>query len=133
MGVRCRYDGASSSLPGMAELMARHTLIPVCPEQLGGLSTPREAAEIRDGGVFARSGAEVTEPFRRGAEEALGLARLYHCQLAILKERSPSCGYGKVYDGTFTGTLADGHGVAAALLVKNGVRVLGESRMAEVP
>lgn len=114
------------------ELMQKHTLIPVCPEVFGGLPTPREPSEIRGGRVLSRSGRDVTENFRRGADEALGLARLYHCECALLKERSPSCGYGRIYDGSFTGGLCKGEGVCAALLAQNGVVVLGESRVAEL-
>lgn len=127
LGVSCRYDGRSKGHPLARELMAKHTAIPVCPEQLGGLSTPRPPSERRCGGVFTREGTDVTTAYDRGAQEVLRLARLYGCTMAILKERSPACGSGKIYDGTFTKTLVDGYGVAAELLAKNGIRVLGES------
>ncbi len=132
LGVRCRYDGGGKAIGRLNELMQKHTLIPVCPEVFGGLPTPREPSEIRGGRVLSRSGRDVTENFRRGADEALGLARLYHCECALLKERSPSCGYGRIYDGSFTGGLCKGEGVCAALLAQNGVVVLGESRVAEL-
>ena len=90
---------------------------------------PRPPSERRCGGVFTREGTDVTAAYDRGAQEVLRLARLYGCTVAILKERSPACGSGKIYDGTFTKTLADGYGVAAELLEKNGVRVLGESQL----
>ena len=99
----------------------------ICPEQLGGLSTPRPPAERRGGGVFTREGADVTAAYDRGARETLRLARLYSCSVALFKERSPACGSGQIYDGSFTKTLVDGYGAAAELLEKNGIRVLGES------
>ena len=111
----------------MGELLQKHTVIPICPEQLGGLSTPRPPAERRGDGVFTREGADVTAAYDRGARETLRLARLYSCSVALFKERSPACGSGQIYDGSFTKTLVDGYGAAAELLEKNGIRVLGES------
>ena len=100
------------------------------PEQSAARRRERgDRAERRCGGVFTREGTDVTAAYDRGAQEVLRLARLYGCTVAILKERSPACGSGKIYDGTFTKTLADGYGVAAELLEKNGVRVLGESQL----
>ena len=131
LGVCCRYDGASKPHPLAAALAERHTLVPVCPEQLGGLPTPRPPAERRDGRVVTQSG-DVTEQYRRGAEETLKLCKLLGCQAAVLKERSPSCGRGEVYDGTFTGTLTAGDGVTAALLEEHGIPVYGESRIEEL-
>lgn len=127
LGACCRYDGASKAHPLAALLAERHTLVPVCPEQLGGLPTPREPSERRADAVVSRSGTDVTAQFRRGAEQALHLARLYGCKAAVLKERSPSCGSGEVYDGTFSGRLTPGDGVTAALLKANGIAVYGES------
>ena len=128
LGVRCRYDGASKPNEAVLRLMERHTLIPVCPEQLGGLATPRPPAERQGEAVRTRSGADVTEQYRRGAEEALRLCRSCGCDAAVLKERSPSCGVGAVYDGTFSGVLAAGDGVTAELLTENGIPVYGESQ-----
>lgn len=128
LGVCCRYDGASKPHPLAGELAKRHTLVPVCPEQLGGLATPRPPAERRGEHVVTREG-DVTEPYRRGAGEALQLCRLLGCEAAVLKERSPSCGRGEIYDGTFTGTLTAGDGVTAALLRDHGVPVYGESQI----
>lgn len=130
LGVSCRYDGASKAHPEILRLMERHTLVPVCPEQLGGLATPRIPAERRGEGVFTRDGVDVTEAYRRGAEETLRLCRLFGCEAAVLKERSPSCGHGEIYDGTFTGTLTAGDGVTAELLAAHGIPVYGESRIA---
>ena len=132
LGVRCRYDGASKPNEAVLRLMEQHTLIPVCPEQLGGLATPRPPAERQGDAVRTRSGVDVTAQYRRGAEEALRLCRLYGCEAAVLKERSPSCGAGAVYDGTFSGVLTTGNGVAAELLTANGIPVYGESRLKEL-
>jgi uncharacterized protein YbbK (DUF523 family) len=127
LGVRCRYDGASKPHPLMEELAGKHTLIPVCPEQLGGLPTPRPPAERQGDRVTAVTGMDVTEQYRRGAEETLRLCRFFGCEAAVLKEKSPSCGCGSVYDGTFTGALREGKGVTAELLEVNGIPVYGES------
>ena len=132
LGCRCRYDGASKPLPQIAALAERHTLVPVCPEQLGGLPTPRPPSERRGDRVVTREGGDVTAQYRRGAEEALRLCRQLRCEAALLKERSPSCGSGSVYDGTFTGTLTVGDGVTAELLRAQGIPVYGESRAAEL-
>ena len=128
LGARCRYDGASKPQPWIAALAERHTLVPVCPEQLGGLSTPRPPSERRGDRVVTRTGGDVTAQYRRGAEETLRLCRLLGCEAALLKERSPSCGSGEIYDGTFTGTLTEGDGVTAELLRAQGIPVYGESR-----
>lgn len=132
MGFRCRYDGGTQRLACLDALRERHVLIPVCPEVMGGLPTPREPSEIRDGRVVSRDGRDVTEAFRRGAREAEKIARACGCGCALLKERSPSCGLGKVYDGTFSGTLTDGDGLCARLLADCGLRVIGESRAEEL-
>ena len=132
LGIPCRYDGASKAQPWAEELAWHHELVPVCPEQLGGLPTPRDPSERREGRVVMNTGADVTEQYRRGAEAALRLCRMLGCEAAILKERSPSCGHGTIYDGTFTGTLTDGDGVTAELLLRNGIPVYGESQAAEL-
>ena len=132
LGVCCRYDGASKPHPLAMELAKEHELIPVCPEQLGGLSTPRIPSERRGERVVNQSGEDVTSQFIRGAEEALRIAKLYGCQVAVLKERSPSCGCGRIYDGTFSGKLTDGDGVTAELLGREGIKVYGESQVTEM-
>ncbi|PJJ29399.1 DUF523 domain-containing protein [Lacrimispora celerecrescens] len=138
LGVNCRYDGGNGRQEGLIGLIEKYNFIPVCPEQLGGLETPREPAEqlvksVTDGHneirVVDRSGKDVTDSFFKGAEETLKLARLYGCKRAILKERSPSCGHGCIYDGTFSGTKVPGDGVTARLLEENGIHVSGESRI----
>ena len=132
LGVRCRYDGASKPHPLVEKLAERHTLVPICPEQLGGLPTPRMASERQGERVISAAGDDVTVQYRRGAEEALRLCRLFGCQAAVLKERSPSCGHGQIYDGTFTGTVVPGDGVTAELLKQHHIRILGESEIQEL-
>lgn len=132
LGCACRYDGTAKAYEDIEKLLEHHTLIPVCPEQLGGLPTPRPAAERTGNRVVNRVGQDVTDCFVRGAKEALKLAELYHCKYAILKERSPSCGKGRIYDGTFTGTLTDGDGVTAELLEAHGIEVVGESKYTSI-
>lgn len=129
LGINCRYNGERVMAPGMDRLMARHTLIPVCPEQLGGLATPRQPSEILGYRVIDLNGADLTESYRLGAAEALRLAAMYGCEYAVLKERSPSCGHGLIHNGLFDGGLVAGNGIAAALLEENGVQVFGESEI----
>lgn len=129
LGLCCRYDGESKPIMQTVALMERYHLVPVCPEQLGGLPTPREPSERRADAVVSKCGADVTAQFTRGAQQALHLARLYGCKAAVLKERSPSCGSGAIYDGTFSGCLIPGDGVTAALLRENGIAVYGESEI----
>jgi len=131
LGVCCRYDGKGNPNSEVLALLDRDDvmLIPVCPEQLGGMPTPRIPSERQSGRVVNRAGEDVTASFRKGAEEALRIARLYDCRYAIFKERSPSCGCGRIYDGSFTGTLTDGNGVTTELLLQEGIRVCGESQI----
>ena len=129
LGVRCRYDGGSQRCPGIDRLMEHMELIPVCPEQLGGLPTPRTPSERRDGRVFARDGRDVTDAFLRGAEETCRLAALYGARFAVLKQRSPSCGSSAVYDGSFTGRTVSGSGVTAQRLRQAGLEVFSEEQM----
>ena len=132
LGVGCRYDGKNNQVPRLAELMKKHTCIPVCAEIFGGLPTPRVPAERRGSKVFNRDGEDVTEAFVRGTAEVLRLADLYGCKAALLKERSPSCGSHFVYDGTFTGTVVPGQGVTAALLAGRGVELFSEETIARL-
>ncbi len=127
LGADCKYNGKNNRNENVLRLMEKHTLIPVCPEQLGGLATPREPSEKSGGRVISKSGADVTENYKKGADEVLKIARLYGCKRAVLKAKSPSCGSGKVYDGTFSGTLIDGDGVTAQLLKQNGIEVQNEN------
>ncbi len=129
LGCSCRYDGKSKPDERVLALLSDspHTLIPVCPEIMGGLSTPRVAAERLGCRVLRADGSDVTEAYEKGAREVLRLSRLYGAHAAILKAKSPACGIGKIYDGTFTRTLTDGDGVLAALLKQNGIHVMTEN------
>lgn len=132
LGLKCRYDGKEVSNLEVLKIKEKYSLIPVCPEQLGGLSTPRPPAEIKNARVINNKNKDVTEEYKKGAEEALKLAKIFDCKYAILKERSPSCGYGQIYDGTFSGKLIPGKGITAELLIKNGIKVIADSRASEL-
>lgn len=125
-GYRCRYDGKIVPDTEIVALLKAGKAIPVCPEMMGGLPCPRIPSErtADDSRVITKDGGDVTEAFRTGAEETLRMARLYGCTQAILKAKSPSCGVGQIYDGTFSGTLRTGFGVTAQLLRENGIAVL---------
>lgn len=131
LGEPCRYDGASRLDRQIIELhRAGHNLIPVCPEVLGGLEVPRSPAEIQsDGRVLTQDGKDVTAAYRSGAERAVEIARENGCTVAILKARSPSCGCGEIYDGTFTGSVTPGWGVAARMLREAGIEVMDEEHL----
>ena len=132
MGVKCRYDGKTKPLPCLKQLMDAYTLVPVCPEVLGGLPTPRVPAERIGDKVITQDGRDVTANYEQGAQQALRMAQMTGCTTALLKERSPSCGSGVIYDGSFSGGLCPGDGVCGALLKSNGIHVLGESRVHEL-
>lgn len=125
-GFPCRYDGTSKTNEKIVQLVREGKAIPVCPEQLGGLTTPRLPSEIRNGRVFSSEGRDVTPEFEKGAAAVLQIAKEYGCTKAILKARSPSCGKGQIYDGTFSGKLVDGNGKTTELLLENGIEVITE-------
>lgn len=129
LGVNCRYNEKSILLNELLLKKEIYNFIPICPEQLGGLTTPRTPAEIKNNKVITKNGIDVTLQYKKGAAEVLKLAKLYNCNLAILKERSPSCGCGKIYDGNFNSTLTDGNGITAELLISNNIEVIGESQI----
>ena len=132
LGCACRYDGQSKPNPLAQELARRGLAVPVCPEQLGGLPTPRNPSERRGDRVVMNDGRDVTAEYHRGAEETLRLGRLYGCTAAVLKERSPSCGSTGIYDGTFSHKLTDGMGKTARLLKEAGLFIAGESQIGEL-
>ena len=127
LGETCRWDGGDNRCEAVAALAARYTLLPFCPEQAGGLPTPRTPCERLGERVIDREGNDRTAAFLRGAEAALRAARAAGAVGAVLKERSPSCGSGQIYDGTFSRTLVAGNGVSAAMLKAAGLPVWGES------
>ena len=128
-GVKCRYDGNAKPDRKIMEMVKSGKAIPVCPEQLGGLPTPRPATELINGRAFTCDGRDVTVALRKGAAEALKIAKLSGCKEAVLKAKSPSCGSGEIYDGSFSGKLVKGDGITAALLKKNGIKVKTEEEI----
>ena len=128
LGRACRYDGKDKNKIDLSRLEG-HSLIPVCPEVDGGLGIPRPPAERVSSYIINKEGKDVTAEYTKGAEIALRTAIENNCKIAILKAKSPSCGKGKIYDGTFTKTLIDGNGVTAELLQKNGITVYTEDEI----
>lgn len=132
LGLATRYDGRSFPCQEVIDLIKDHDLIPVCPEQAGGLPTPRTPSERVGDKVLMRDGTDVTEQYNKGASSALYLAELYHADLAILKSSSPSCGVGTIYDGSFTGNKCNGNGITADLLISKGIPVYTENDIDEI-
>ena len=129
LGVNCKYCGTNSYNAEVIKLISKHNLLPICPEQLGGLATPRNPVELLNGRVMDKEKNDYTEQFKKGADEVLKIAKLFDCTLAILKSNSPSCGVGKIYDGTFNKCIIDGTGVTAAKLQENGIRIISENSL----
>ena len=136
IGVKCRYNGLDSRSEQVASKFSTHQLIPICPEQMGGLPTPRPPTEIVGGDgddvldgkarVMTLRGEDKTEEFLYGAHRALEIAQECGATHAVLKSESPSCGCGQIYDGSFGNILTDGDGVTAALFRRNGIRIMTE-------
>jgi uncharacterized protein YbbK (DUF523 family) len=124
--VECRYNGRDSYNEKVAALLKTEVLIPACPEQLGGLPTPREPVELKEGRAITKSGNDVTENLLKGAMQVLKLAKLFNVKEAILKQGSPSCGCGRLYDGSFSEKIIKGDGITTILLKKNGIRVISD-------
>ena len=134
LGTPCRYDGASRPCGELARLeVLGHRLIPVCPEVMGGLPTPRDPAERQGDKVISCAGKDVTKAYTKGAETALYFAKLNHVDFAVMKAKSPSCGKGLIYDGTFTGNKISGNGVTVELLNANGIPVFTEDELDQLP
>ncbi|MDO4551920.1 MAG: DUF523 domain-containing protein [Bacillota bacterium] len=135
LGENCKYSGGNNRSPAVEEFLKGREYMALCPEELGGFPTPRPPCEIREGRVFRPDGEDVTEGFRRGAEEAWKLVRRRceetgeEIELAILKEGSPSCGCRRIYDGSFSGTKIPGQGFFAARLRENGIEVISEEEV----
>ncbi len=140
LGIKCAWDGKDRYRnKKVIELLRKETLIPLCPEQLGGLVTPREFQEIEKGSgdnvldgksrVKNRIGQDVTRQFIGGAKEALKIAKQYNIKEFIAKSRSPSCGCGSIYDGSFSKRLIKGDGVTVALFKRNGIKVISENNI----
>lgn len=133
-GEACRYDGKSCLITDkhFLRLKDQGRLVPVCPEQLGGLDTPRNPCEIKDGRVVSNIGCDCTEEYMRGAKKALEIAKANNVGFCILKSKSPSCGSKNVYDGTFSGRIIPGIGITAKLLSKNGFTVYDENQILRI-
>ena len=131
LGFDCKYCGGNNALDEetLRTLREKWALVPVCPELAGGLSVPREPSERRGERVVSRTGKDVTEAFSRGADTACRLCERFGCREALLKENSPSCGSGRIYDGSFSGTLVPGDGLSAEKLRARGVELFGESEI----
>jgi uncharacterized protein YbbK (DUF523 family) len=129
VGINCKYDGLHNYNAKVVALGKHDTLIPVCPEQLGGLSSPRSPHEQKDGKVVTPEGEDHTEHFQRGARETLKIARLCGATEAVFKQRSPSCGVGQIYDGCFCRKVIKGDGMTTALLRSEGIRVISEEEI----
>lgn len=131
-GKKCRYDGKDNLINKLEDLKKICHLVPVCPETAGGLSTPRSPSEIVGKNVYMKTGKDVTAEYKRGAAFALATANKNGCRFALMKAKSPSCGSGKIYDGTFSHTLTDGDGVTVKLLKENGIEVFNEEQTEEL-
>lgn len=132
LGENCKYSGGNNKNDSVIKLSEHFELIPICPECFGGLPIPREPSEIVGDRVLSKSGEDVTAQFVEGAEQTLYIAREKNCPAALLKERSPSCGCGVIYDGTFSGALTEGNGITADLLLQNEIAVFGESQTSKL-
>jgi uncharacterized protein YbbK (DUF523 family) len=126
LGCPCRYDGKDNLIDGIKEKLKDHELVDICPEVDGGMTVPRDPSEISAGRVINIKGKDVTSFFEKGAQIALKKANDEDIKLALLKAKSPSCGHGKIYDGTFSKKLIKGNGICADLLEKNGLKIFSE-------
>lgn len=126
LGYCCKYNGGSNYNQELIDLINDHEVIAICPEVLGGLPTPRVPAEIVNGKVINEKGVDVTDCYNLGALEALKILKENNVEVVILKSKSPSCGHGLIYDGTFSHTVINGDGVSAKLFMENGIKVYSE-------
>lgn len=122
-GCKCRYDGEHSANEQVRQLIKEGRALPVCPEQLGGFATPRTPFELKDGRAISQDGTDITDRMQQGVDEGAALVELAGCTKAILKSRSPSCGFGIIYDGTFSGTRIEGNGMFAQKLISMGLSI----------
>lgn len=128
-GLNCRYDGGSNPCWPIVEMLRQGRVAPICPEGLSGLPCPRPPCEQKNGKVLSCNGADLTGAFEKGAELALAAALATGCRRAILKARSPSCGLGRIYDGSFGGVLRPGNGVWTKKLMEAGFEVFDEENL----
>lgn len=128
LGENCKYSGGNNACNEIIEYLKGKEYISVCPEVMGGLLTPRACSERLNGRIMNNEGEDVTEAFRLGAEKTLAVAQENQCELCILQVRSPSCGAGIIYDGTFSGRLVEGNGLTAQLLMDHGFKVISSEQ-----
>ncbi len=126
LGVNCKYNGGNNENELVTEYIKDKEVIIICPEIMGGLSTPRDPSEIKNNKVYSINGKDVTDNFVRGAKEALKLAKKFNVKKALLKSKSPSCGSKYIYDGTFNNILIEGEGLTSKLLKANGLEIITE-------
>ena len=124
LGLNCKYNGGNNYKEDLEKILEDKNVIPICPEIYGGLPTPRIPSEIKDNKVINKEGTDVTSFFKKGAEETLKFAKKFNVTKAYLKQKSPSCGKGLIYDGSFTGNKIDGNGITTELLIENGIEVI---------
>ena len=128
-GEKCRMDGKDKLVTEIQQFVENGEAVAVCPEVLGGIPTPRSPSEKRGDRVVNAAGEDVTEQFRRGAEEAMRICKENGCTMAILKSKSPSCGCGVIHNGQFDGGLVEGNGVFAQILLDAGIKVMTEENL----
>lgn len=124
LGRNVKYNGKNNFSSKLVEKLEGNEIVEICPEVLGGLPVPRDPAEIVDGKVMTKNGVSVDSEFRKGAQKALDIIKKEGVDLVVLQSRSPSCGKGKIYDGTFSSKLIDGDGIFVRLLEENSIKVL---------
>ena len=129
LGKNCCYHGGNNHNDFLSLKQSQFTFIPVCPEELGNLSTPRAPAEVSKHIVITIDGKDVTKDFQKGALETLKISQFHQCKYAVLKSRSPSCGYQGIYDGSFSGNLVMANGITAELLAQNKLYIYTEETM----
>ena len=132
LGENCKYNGGNNYNPAVAEFVKDKEVLPICPEMMAGMGCPRIPIEIVDGVLMDRDGNNVDAAMRKAVKQAMEMIREEDIQCAVLQSRSPTCGVNQIYDGSFTGSRTRGDGVAAEYLMKNGVKVYGESRLEEL-
>lgn len=129
LGSNCKYNGLNNKNDKVLEYIKDKKVIPICPEIMGGLPIPRTPSEIKNNKVITKEGIDVTNNYKKGAEEALYLAKIFNVKKALLKSKSPSCGKNKIYDGSFTSTIIEGNGITTKLLIENGIEVITEEEL----
>ena len=132
LGIKCKYNGESNFNIKIDKLREKHTIVPICPEVLGGLSTPRVPSEIIGSKVINQNGVDVTLNYINGAKKALDILKENNIDVVILKSKSPSCGKDYIYDGSFTHTLVNGDGITTHLFKKNGIKIYSENDFEDI-